>query len=67
MRDNNSLNWPKGLKYVQVQKNNSFHSTIGCTPYFATFGMEMKFGAEGLVPRNMAHRTQINEDELKLV
>ena len=44
MKDNKSKNRPLGLRFVQMQKNNSHHSTIKCTPYFSTFGREMSFG-----------------------
>ena len=37
MTDNNTTKWSLGLKFVQMTKNNSYHSTIECSPYYATF------------------------------
>ncbi|XP_041364278.1 KRAB-A domain-containing protein 2-like [Gigantopelta aegis] len=36
--DNNSTDWPMGLRFVQFQKNCSYHSSIKQTPYKALFG-----------------------------
>lgn len=44
MEDNKTKNWSLGLKFVQMSKNNSYHRTINCTPYYATFGREMNYG-----------------------
>ena len=38
---NSSSSWVDGLKFVQLQKNNSYNRTINCSPYKATFGREM--------------------------
>ena len=33
--------WVRGLKFVQLQKNNSFNRTIQSSPFHATFGREL--------------------------
>ena len=38
--DNDSANWTLGLKFVQFQKNYSFHSGIRCSPFSALFGSD---------------------------
>lgn len=67
MRENKSTNLALGMKFVQLQKNTSYHSTIGCTPYFATFGREIQVGLESsLIPKEILD--QLNtEEELQQV
>jgi hypothetical protein len=36
--------WQVGIKFVQFQKNISYHSGIKRTPYKAMFGVEAKVG-----------------------
>ena len=43
LKDNNTKDWPLGIRLVQQQKKNSHHSTIKCNPYFAVYGMNMNF------------------------
>ncbi|CAF1016668.1 unnamed protein product [Brachionus calyciflorus] len=63
MRENQSTNWALGLKFVQLQKNTSYHSTIGCTPYFATFRREIKFGLESsLIPKEILLKLTTEEE-----
>jgi hypothetical protein len=38
MRENNCKDWQVGIKFVQFQKNLSYHSGIKRTPYKAMFG-----------------------------
>lgn len=38
MAENNTRDWPSGLKFVQFQKNRTLHSGIGRSPYEAMFG-----------------------------
>lgn len=38
MEQNASKKWSEGLRFVQLQKNASFHSGINQTPYEALFG-----------------------------
>ena len=42
--DNNSTDWPIGLRFVQFQKNCSYHSGIKQTPYKALFGTDAQIG-----------------------
>jgi hypothetical protein len=44
MRENSCKDWPVGIKFVQFQKNLSYHSGIKRTPYKAMFGVEAKVG-----------------------
>ncbi|KAL4120448.1 hypothetical protein QTP88_013139 [Uroleucon formosanum] len=44
MADNIFKKWSVGLTFVQFQKNNSFHRTIGRSPYKALFGNNPKIG-----------------------
>ena len=46
MRDNKSLRWSIGCKFVQLQKNHSFHSANKCSPYKAIFGIETPLGLQ---------------------
>ena len=39
--NNSSSSWVKGLKFVQLQKNNSYNRSINCSPFKAVFGREM--------------------------
>jgi hypothetical protein len=67
MKDNKSLNWPLGIKFVQMQKNNSNHSTIKHTPYYATFGKHINFGlASSLIPPEILSRLT-EEEQLEKV
>ncbi len=45
LKDNNTKDWPLGIRIVQQQKNNSYHSTIKCNPYIirAVYGMDMNY------------------------
>ena len=42
--DNHSKDWPSGLRFVQFQKNSSYHSGIKQSPYKALFGIEPRIG-----------------------
>ena len=44
MRENSCNDWPVGIKFVQFQKNLSYHLGIKQTPYKAMFGVEAKVG-----------------------
>jgi hypothetical protein len=46
MAVNNSKNWSKGLQFVQVQKNRSYHSGIKRSPYEALFGRPIQIGLD---------------------
>lgn len=38
LEDNQTKKWSEGLRFVQLQKNRSYHSGIKQTPYEALFG-----------------------------
>jgi hypothetical protein len=42
MRENSCKDWPVGIKFVQFQKNLSYHSGIKRTPYKAMLGVQAK-------------------------
>lgn len=42
LRDNSSTNWSLGCYFVQYQKNTSFNTIIGKSPYGALFGNEKR-------------------------
>lgn len=42
--DNNTVDWPVGLKFVQFSKNTSHHSGINQSPYLALFGGAPRVG-----------------------
>ena len=42
--DNHSKDWPNDLRFVQFQKNSSYHSGIKQSPYMALFGTELRIG-----------------------
>ena len=44
MKENNSTNWSKGVRFVQWQMNSNNHSTIRETPYYALFGSNPRCG-----------------------
>ena len=42
--DNSTNDWPSGLRFVQFQKNNSYHSGIKQSPFKALFGNDVRVG-----------------------
>ena len=65
MSDNNTTHWVLGLRFVQITKSNSYHSTIECSPYFATFGREMSNGLEStIIPKEILNKL-LTEEELQ--
>ncbi|GFN80747.1 integrase core domain protein [Plakobranchus ocellatus] len=44
MADNDSEDWPTGIRCVRFQKNSAFHPEIKSVPYSATFGCEAHGG-----------------------
>ena len=68
MRDNNSKRWSFGLRFVQQQKNNRFHSGIKCTPFSATFGSDCRNGLENTaIPSEKWHDILSEEDILSII
>ena len=68
MRENsNDLSWVKYLRRVQYEKNTTFHSTIGMTPYEALYHHKPSFGLSDLgIPEEFSSHIQ-NEDDLEAV
>ncbi|XP_070180030.1 melanoma-associated antigen E1-like [Littorina saxatilis] len=65
MADNSTTNWTVGLKFVQFQKNNSYHSGIKQTPFAALFGADAKIGlTSSSIPNEVLQRLQ-SEDDLQ--
>ena len=61
--DNNSSDWPVGLKFVQFRKNSSFHSGIKQSPYQALFGASARIGFRSTaLPTEILER-MISEDD----
>ena len=46
MRTNKSKKWSIGLKFVQIQKNQSHHTGIGISPYKGLFGIDTPLGLQ---------------------
>lgn len=44
MRENKSKKWSMGLNFIQLRKNNSFHTGIKSSPYKAVFGSDTPLG-----------------------
>ncbi|XP_068229782.1 KRAB-A domain-containing protein 2-like [Palaemon carinicauda] len=44
MADNNSTDWPTGIKFVQFSKNSAYHGGINRSPYVAMFGVNARVG-----------------------
>ena len=63
MRDNsNDLGWVKYVRRLQIEKNTTFHSTIGMTPYEALYNRKPSFGLSDLgILIELA--SEINEEE----
>ena len=64
MADNDTTDWPVGIKFVQFHKNSSLHSGIQRSPYTAMFGCEAKVGkTTSRLLTEIVERRQ-NEDDL---
>ena len=63
-RDNKSTRWSFGLKFVQYQKNKSFHSGMKCTPFEATFGSTCRNGLENTLIPSDKWSTILTEEDL---
>ena len=67
MRENKSLKWSLGLKFVQLQKNHVYHSGSKTSPYKATFGIETPMGLQSIdVPREAWSKLETGNDLFKL-
>ena len=67
-KDNNSTKWSLGIKFVKFQKNNSFHSGIGCSPYECLYGSKPKVGLKtSNLPEDLLNKLISEEDLLALL
>ncbi|GFN99637.1 integrase core domain protein [Plakobranchus ocellatus] len=67
MADNDSEDWPTGIRCVQFQKNSAFHSGIKCFPYSAMFGGEARGGlSTSTLPVDVIVRRGTEEDLLAI-
>lgn len=65
MQDNNTNHWAEGLRFVQLMKNQSFHSGIKRTPFNAIFGpSHMVSLASSTLPKEIL-ATFVDEDDLR--
>lgn len=68
VNDNNNTKWSEGLKFIQSQKNRSFHRGIGRSPYEAMFGSRQVNGlGDADLPRDVIHKLQSEEDLEELI
>ena len=66
LSDNNSTDWPTGLRFVQFQKNNSYHSGIKPSPFKALFGRDAQVGLlSASFPSEFLERL-VSEDDLMI-
>ncbi|XP_063887764.1 KRAB-A domain-containing protein 2-like [Scylla paramamosain] len=62
--DNDTSDWPMGLRFVQFQKNTSYHSGIKQSPYKALFGVEARVGLRSTALPEEVLKTMITEEDL---
>lgn len=63
MAENNTPDWPSGLKFVQFQKNRALHSGIGRSPYEAIFGSQAACGLTSIsIPTETVDGIHSEED-----
>ncbi|KAJ8720572.1 hypothetical protein PYW08_006037 [Mythimna loreyi] len=63
MVDNNSNQWSIGCYFAQFQKNSSYHSTIGRTPFKALFGDDPRCGLTSTyLSKNIISQLEMEED-----
>ncbi|XP_064096387.1 KRAB-A domain-containing protein 2-like [Macrobrachium nipponense] len=68
LSDNNTTDWTVGLKFVQFQKNSSYHSGIRKSPFAALFGSDAKVGlTTSALPHDVIHRLQSEDDLLAVI
>ena len=68
MSDNNTTDWTVGLKFVQFQKNSSYHSEIKRTPFAALFGSDAKVGlTTSALPHEVICKLQSEDDLISVI
>ncbi len=65
MRENKTTNWVEGLRFVQIKKNRCLNSGIGCSPYAAMFGCDLREGLSDTVLPVEVVRGISTEEELE--
>ena len=73
MEENCTSKWSKGLRFVQVWKNNALHHGLKCSPYVVMFGQCMKIGLKtsniptetllGLISEENFHAVMSNQQQ----
>ena len=68
VNDNNNTKWSEGLKFIQSQKNRSFHRGIGRSPYEAMFGSRQVNGlGDADLPPDVIQKLQSEKDLEELI
>ena len=61
--ENNNTHWSEGLRFVQFQKNRSYHRTIDQSPYSTLFGSDLKVGlSSSAIPKEILDTLETEED-----
>jgi hypothetical protein len=68
MRENRSIKWSIGCKFVQLKKNHTLHSACKCSPYKATFGIDTPLGLQStVIPSTEWAKLETAKDLFELV
>lgn len=59
--------WTEGLRFVQLMKNMSYDERIGCTPFEAMFGAQIKIGLKSCLPDEVIKNLKSEEELEKVV
>lgn len=62
MQDQKISHWSEGLCFIQLMKNQTYHSDIKMTPYEALFGTKIKVGLSEKMADNAALNIDSEED-----
>ncbi|XP_076056311.1 uncharacterized protein LOC143034260 [Oratosquilla oratoria] len=66
--DNQTTDWVVGLKFVQFQKNSSYHSGTKRSPFAPLFGSDAKVGlTTSVLPHDVIHCLQSEDDLLSVI
>jgi hypothetical protein len=66
LSDNNTKNWPEGLRFVQLAKNTRPHRSLGMrSPYEVVFGGDAKLGCDtNTLPERLKNALLLNEEDV---
>lgn len=68
MQDRKSSHWSEGLRFIQLMKNETYHSGIKMTPHEALFGTKIKLGlSEDILSDNAAQNIDSEEDLREII